>query len=111
MPTKRPFKDFSLSDEQIAIRESVKRTCDRFGDDYWRAHDDSGEFPAEFHRAIAEGGWLGIAMPEEYGGAALGVTEAAVLMHAIAGSAGAMSAASAVHINIFGPHPIVVHFY
>jgi acyl-CoA dehydrogenase len=101
--------DFSLSDEQIAIRESVKRICDRFGDDYWRAHDDSGEFPTEFHRAIADGGWLGIAMPEEFGGAALGVTEAAVLMHTIAGSAGAMSAASSVHINIFGPHPIVVH--
>jgi acyl-CoA dehydrogenase len=101
--------DFSLSDEQIAIRDSVKRICDRFGDDYWRTHDDSGEFPAEFHRAIAEGGWLGIAMPEEYGGAALGVTEAAILMHTIAGSAGAMAAASSVHINIFGPHPIVVH--
>jgi acyl-CoA dehydrogenase len=101
--------DFSLSDEQTAIRESVKRICDRFGDDYWRAHDDSGEFPTEFHRAIAEGGWLGIAMPEEYGGAALGVSEAAILMHAVAGSAGAMAAASSVHINIFGPHPIVVH--
>jgi acyl-CoA dehydrogenase len=101
--------DFSLSDEQLAISESVKRICERFGDDYWRAHDDSGAFPKEFHRAIAEGGWLGIAMPEEYGGAALGVTEAAILMHAIAGSAGAMAAASSVHINIFGPHPIVVH--
>jgi acyl-CoA dehydrogenase len=101
--------DFSLSDEQIAIRESVKRICERFGDDYWRAHDDSGEFPTAFHRAIAEGGWLGIAMPEEYGGAALGVSEAAILMHTIAGSAGAMAAASSVHINIFGPHPIVVH--
>jgi acyl-CoA dehydrogenase len=101
--------DFSLSDEQIAIRESVKRICNRFGDDYWRAHDDSGEFPVEFHRAIADGGWLGIAMPEEYGGAALGVSEAAILMHTIAGSAGAMAAASSVHINIFGPHPIVVH--
>jgi acyl-CoA dehydrogenase len=101
--------DFGLTAEHAAIRESVKRICEGFGDGYWRAHDDSGEFPAEFHRAIAEGGWLGIAMPEEYGGAALGVTEAAVLMHAIAGSAGAMAAASSVHINIFGPHPIVVH--
>jgi acyl-CoA dehydrogenase len=101
--------DFGLRAEQAAIRESVKRICERFGDDYWRAHDDSGAFPTEFHRAIAEGGWLGIAMPEEYGGAALGVTEAAVLMHAIAGSAGAMAAASSVHINIFAPHPIVVH--
>jgi acyl-CoA dehydrogenase len=101
--------DFGLTSEQIAIRESVKRICDNFGDDYWRAHDDRGEFPKEFHRAIAEGGWLGIAMPEEYGGAALGVTEAAIMMHTIAGSAGAMAAASSVHINIFGPHPIVVH--
>ncbi|HEX2114518.1 MAG TPA: acyl-CoA dehydrogenase family protein [Alphaproteobacteria bacterium] len=101
--------DFGLTSEQIAIREGVKRICGGFGDDYWRAHDDSGEFPKEFHRAIAEGGWLGIAMPEEYGGAALGVTEAAIMMHAIAGSAGAMAAASSVHINIFGPHPIVVH--
>jgi acyl-CoA dehydrogenase len=101
--------DFGLTAEQSAIRDSIKRICDRFGDDYWRAHDDSGEFPAEFHRAIAEGGWLGIAMPEEFGGAALGVTEAAIMMHAIAGSSGAMAAASSVHINIFGPHPIVVH--
>jgi acyl-CoA dehydrogenase len=101
--------DFGLTAEQTAIRDSIKRICDGFGDDYWRAHDISGEFPAEFHRAIAEGGWLGIAMPEEFGGAALGVTEAAIMMHTIAGSAGAMAAASSVHINIFGPHPIVVH--
>jgi acyl-CoA dehydrogenase len=101
--------DFGLTAEQNAIRDSIKRTCDRFGDDYWRDHDNSGEFPAEFHRAIAEGGWLGIAMPEEFGGAALGVTEAAIMMHTIAGSSGAMAAASSVHINIFGPHPIVVH--
>jgi acyl-CoA dehydrogenase len=101
--------DFSLSDEQLAIRESVKRICDRFGDDYWRAHDDSGAFPDEFHRAIADGGWLGIAMPEEFGGAALGITEAAIMMHTVAGSAGAMAAASSIHMNIFGPNPIVVH--
>jgi acyl-CoA dehydrogenase len=101
--------DFGLTAEQNAIRDSIKRICDRFGDDYWRDHDNSGEYPAEFHRAIAEGGWLGIAMPEEFGGAALGVTEAAIMMHTIAGSSGAMAAASSVHINIFGPHPIVVH--
>jgi acyl-CoA dehydrogenase len=101
--------DFGLTAEQSAIRDSIKRICDGFGDDYWREHDNSGAFPTEFHRAIAEGGWLGIAMPEEFGGAALGVTEAAIMMHAIAGSPGAMAAASSVHINIFGPHPIVVH--
>ena len=74
--------DFGLTAEQSAIRDSIKRICDGFGDDYWRDHDNSGEFPTEFHRAIAEGGWLGIAMPEEFGGAALGVTEAAIMMHA-----------------------------
>ena len=100
--------DFSLSEDQLAIQEAVSRLCAGFEDDYWRERDRTGTFPNEFRRAIAEGGWLGIAMPEEYGGAGLGITEAAVLMHTVANSAGAMSAASAVHINIFGPHPIVV---
>jgi len=100
--------DFALSDEQRALEEAVQRLCARFDDAYWRERDATGAFPADFHRAMAEGGWLGIAVPEAYGGAGLGVTEAAILMHAVAGSAGAMSAASAIHINIFGPHPIVV---
>ena len=54
-------------------------------------------------------GWLGITMPEEHGGAGLGVTEAAIMMHDVASHGGGMAAASAVHINLFGPHPIVVH--
>jgi acyl-CoA dehydrogenase len=77
-------------------------------DQDWLERDQSGDFPEEFYRSIADGGWLGIAMPEEHGGAGLGVTEAALMMHAVAGSSGAMSAASAIHLNIFGPHPIVV---
>ena len=100
--------DFSLTPEQLAIRDSVAKVCQEFGDDYWLEHDRTAEFPFEFYTAIAAGGWLGIAMPEAYGGAGLGVTEAAIMMHAVAGSSGAMSAASAIHINIFGPHPIVV---
>ncbi len=100
--------DFSLTEDQQAIRENVGRVCARFGDDYWLDRDNSGEFPHDFHKAMAEAGWLGIAMPEEYGGASLGVTEAALMMHAVARSSGAMSACSAIHINVFGPHPIVV---
>jgi len=100
--------DFSLSDEQVAISEAVGRVCGSFDDDYWRECDRSGSFPDAFRCALIEGGWLGIAMPEEFGGSGLGITEATILMHAIARSAGAMSAASTVHINIFGPHPIVV---
>jgi len=100
--------DFSLSEEQLAIRETVGRICDAFDDDYWLERDRTGTFPDAFRAALIDGGWLGIAMPEEFGGAGLGITEAAILMHTIARSAGAMSAASTVHINIFGPHPIVV---
>ena len=100
--------DFSLTPEQEAIRDNVAKVCADFGDDYWLEHDRTGEFPDDFHRAMADGGWLGIAMPEEYGGAGLGLTEAAIMMHQVAKSSGAMSAASAIHINIFGPHPVVV---
>jgi len=100
--------DFSLTAEQQAICDEVQKACAVFDDDYWLERDRTGEFPFDFHRAMAQGGWLGITMPEEFGGAGLGATEAALMMHAVANSSGAMSAASAIHINIFGPHPIVV---
>ncbi len=99
---------FAMTEEQHSIRESVDRVCAEFDDDYWYERDRTATYPEEFHGAMAAGGWLGIAMPEEYGGAALGVTEAMVMMHAVARSSGGMSAASEIHINIFGPHPIVV---
>ena len=84
--------DFSLSEEQVAIREAVERMCASFDDDYWLERDRTGTFPEAFRAALIEGGWLGIAMPEEFGGSGLGITEAAILMHTIAGSAGASSA-------------------
>jgi acyl-CoA dehydrogenase len=101
--------DFGLSPEQEAIREGVAAVCRRFGDDYWRDCEAEARFPREFHRAMAEGGWLGITMPPEHGGAGLGVTEAALMMHTVARHGGAMAAASSLHINMFGPHSIVVH--
>jgi acyl-CoA dehydrogenase len=100
--------DLALTPQQAEIRESVLKICARFGDDYWAARDREGRFPHEFHRAIADGGWLGIAMPEAYGGSGLGITEAAVMMQAIAESGAAFSGASAVHMNIFGLNPVVV---
>ena len=100
--------EFEPADDQAAIREGVRSVVTRFGDDYWLARDDDGKFPFEFHRAMADAGWLGITMPEEYGGSGLGVTEAAIMMHEVASHGGGMSATSAVHINLFGPHPIVV---
>ena len=101
--------DFGFSPEQEAIREGVAAVCRRFGDDYWRDCEAEARFPREFHKAMAEGGWLGITMPVEHGGAGLGVTEAAIMMHTVARSGGGMAAASSLHINMFGPHPIVVH--
>ena len=91
-----------------AIREGVRAVVRRFDADYWLERDEDGVFPHDFHRAMAEAGWLGITMPEEYGGAGLGVTEAALMMHEVANHGGGMAAASTVHINLFGPHPVVV---
>lgn len=100
--------DFALTPEQEKIREAIGKLCERFGDDYWLAHDKSGEFPVELHQACARDGWLGIAMPEAYGGAGLGISEAAVMMQAIAESGAGFSGCSAVHMNIFGLNPVVV---
>jgi acyl-CoA dehydrogenase len=97
-----------LSEEQEAIRDGVAKVCDGFDDEYWSACDTEKRFPFEFHRAMADGGWLGITMPESLGGANLGVTEAAVMMHTVSRSAGGYSAASTVHLNLFGPHAVVV---
>ncbi|MBP0464005.1 acyl-CoA/acyl-ACP dehydrogenase [Roseomonas sp. PWR1] len=101
--------DFGLTPEQEAIVEGVTAIARRFGDEYWRACDDEARFPREFHGAMAQAGFLGITMPEAHGGAGLGVTEAALMMAAVARHGGGMAAASALHINMFGPHPIVVH--
>ena len=100
--------DFSFSADQEAIRAAVEKICARFGDDYWLERDRTGAFPQELHGALAADGWLGIAMPEAYGGAGLGITEAALMMQTIAASGAAMSGASAVHMNIFGLNPVVV---
>src|SRR5256885_12484101 len=73
---------FALTPEHLEIREAVARLCARFGDDYWLKKDTEGGFPHEFHKAMAEGGWLGVAMPEAYGGSGLGITDHAVLIRA-----------------------------
>ncbi len=101
--------EFGLTEEQLSIQQEVRRLCTRFGDDYWRAKDRDHEFPEEFYRAFAEGGWLGIATPEQYGGAGKGIIEAALIMEEVTASGGCAGAASSVHMNIFGVNPLVVH--
>ena len=100
--------DFSLSDDQRAIADAVKRICARFPDEYWSHKDSAAEFPHEFHTAMAADGWLGITMPEELGGSNLGVTEAAIMMNTVAAGGGGAAAMSTLQINLFAPHPIVV---
>ncbi len=100
--------NFLWTTEHEQIRDAVTRTCAPFDADYWLRKDRDGGFPEDFHRALAESGWLGIAMPEEYGGAGLGISEAALMMHTISATGAGLSGASAVHMNIFGLHPVVV---
>ena len=101
--------DFSFTNDQIAVRDAIAKLCEKYDDAYWLERDTDGQFPEDFVKDMADGGWLGIAMPEEYGGSGLGVIEAALMMQTIAESGAGFSGASAVHINIFGPHPLVVH--
>lgn len=100
--------DFSPTAEQESVRDAVAGVCREFGDDYWLKRDKEGGFPEEFYRAMADGGWLGICIPEEFGGSGLGITEASIMMRAIAESGAGMSGASAVHINVFGLNPVAV---
>src|SRR5919106_6406815 len=100
--------DFELTPDQEAIRDAVAKVCAGFDLDYWLRRDREGGFPLDFHAALARDGWLGIAMPQDYGGAGLGITEAAVMMQTIAASGAGMSGASAVHMNIFSLNPVVV---
>ncbi len=100
--------EFELTEEHRAIQENVRAVTRRFSDDYWTRAEQEERFPEEWYQAMAEGGWLGITMPAEYGGSNLGVFEAALMMHAVASGGGGMAAVSSIHINLFGPHPIVV---
>ena len=98
---------FVFTEEQQMIRENVLQICKDFSDDYWLARDEDGEFPEDFCLALADAGYLGIAMPEEFGGSGLGITEAAVMVQTISESGAANGGVSSVSINVFGVHPIV----
>lgn len=100
---------FDLTDDHLSIREAIHRLMAPYDEAYWQAAERDHRFPHDFRLAMADAGWLGIAMPEEHGGAGLGVLEAVVMMEAVANSPGGQAAASAIHMNIFGPEAIVKH--
>ena len=99
---------FSINEDQMAIKQAISKICDNFSPEYWLERDSTGEFPQEFVTEVCEGGWFGIAMPEEYGGSGLGMTEASLMMQTITESGAGYTGASSVHLNLFGLHPIVV---
>ncbi|GAA4683669.1 acyl-CoA dehydrogenase family protein [Pseudonocardia yuanmonensis] len=101
--------DFTEDDDHRLIREAVRDICAKFPDDYWSERDSTHTFPWEFYAAMAEGGWIGIAMPEEYGGGGRGITEASIVLEEVAASGACMNGASAIHMSIFGMHPVVLH--
>lgn len=91
------------------LRAAIRRACSQFGDAYWRAHDEAHEFPWDFYRVLADCGWIGIAIPEEFGGGGGGITEASILMEEIAASGAGMNGCSAIHLSVFGMNPVVAH--
>ena len=100
--------NFAWTPEQEAIREAILQVCKPFDAAYWLERDRNGGFPLDFHKAIADAGWLGVCMPEAYGGSGLGIQEAAIMVQAISESGAGMSGVSAIHMNIFGLNPVVV---
>ena len=101
--------DFTPDADHEAIRDGVRRVCAGFDDDYWRRCDQDHEFPWDFYRAMADGGWIGIAIPEAYGGGGRGITEASIVVEEVAASGAAMNGASAIHLSIFGMGPVIHH--
>ena len=101
--------EFNLNQTQLSIIDSVNNIMKNYNDEYWLQCDKESQFPQKFYEEVANGGWLGICMPKEFGGSDLGVSEASIFMQKISETGGGMAAASSIHINIFGPHPIVVY--
>ena len=101
--------ELNLNQTQLSIIECVNNIMKNYDDEYWFQCDKESKFPQKFYEEVANGGWLGICMPKEFGGSALGVSEASIFMQKISETGGGMAAASSIHINIFGPHPIVVY--
>ena len=101
--------EFSQSADHEAIRDGIRRICAGYPDEYWAAKDEAHEFPWEFYRELAAGGWVGIATPEEFGGGGQGITEASVMVEEIAASGAAMNGCSAIHLSIFGMEPVRRH--
>ena len=101
--------DFQQTEEHQLIRDAIRKVCSNFPDEYWAEKDEKHEFPWDFYNAMAESGWIGVAIPEAYGGSGRGITEASIVLEEVAASGAAMNGATALHLSIFGMQPVVNH--
>jgi acyl-CoA dehydrogenase len=101
--------DFTADQDHLLIRAAIREVCASFPDEYWAECDASHTFPSQFYQAMAAGGWIGIAIPAEYGGGGLGITEASIVVEEVAASGACMNGASSIHMSIFGMQPVVLH--
>lgn len=99
--------DFAVDPDHLAIAEAVDQVCARFDDHYWSTCDQEQRFPWEFYDAMAKGGWIGIAIPEEYGGGGRGIAEASIVLNRVAASGAGMNGSSSIHLTMFGLNPVV----
>jgi acyl-CoA dehydrogenase len=101
--------EFEENEDHELIRKSIRQLCSKYPDEYWAERETKHEFPWDFYRDMAAGGWIGIAIPEEYGGGGRGVDDASIVLQEVAASGAGMNGASAIHLSIFGMHPVVLH--
>jgi acyl-CoA dehydrogenase len=99
--------DFAISEDHVQIRKGIETLAERFPDSYWNELDRTHEFPHAFYDQVASAGWLGVCVPEEYGGMGMGIAEAAIILEAVAASGGAVTACTAIHGSIFGMEPVI----
>lgn len=95
-----------FSQEQLDVREAVAKICSKFSDEYWAGHDESGVYPHELHAALAKDGWIGIALPEDLGGAGLGISEATMMLQTISQSGAGVAGAQSIHANVYATQPV-----
>ncbi|KAK2749138.1 hypothetical protein FQN55_003841 [Onygenales sp. PD_40] len=105
-PSSRIMELSCFSQEQLMVRDAIAKICSNFPDDYWAARDELGEYPHELHAALAKDGWIGIALPEELGGAGLGISEATMMLHTIAQSGAGFAGAQSIHANVYATQPV-----
>ncbi|CAJ2500558.1 Uu.00g034110.m01.CDS01 [Anthostomella pinea] len=107
LTARRPLMETSgFTEEQMTVRDAMFKICADFPDDYWMEHDQTETYPHELHAALAKDGWIGIALPEDLGGAGLGISEATMMLQTIAESGAGLAGAQSIHANVYATQPV-----